>query len=534
MRPVGVIILAAGKGTRMRSRLPKVAHPVAGRAMLEHALRAAAGAVAPAASSAGQVARDAGEPGDDGSDHQRRSPSSPPTPFAVILGHEAETVRAAVHWTPPHATLAWVIQEPQLGTGHAVRMAQSAFSDSAAETILVTYGDTPLTRPETLRRLLDAHERAGATLTFLTGETGEPNDYGRVLRDETGRVVGIVEAKHATPDQAAIREVNSGVYAFDASWLWERLERLEVHSNGEYYLTDLVDIAVAEGQPVAALSVALEETMGVNDRVALAEAEVILRQRILRDLMLSGVTIEDPAATYIEAGVTVGPDTVIRPGCALRGATVIGAGCEIGPQSVIRDSQIGDGCRVYASWVEEAVMERGARVGPMSHLRPGARLKPGAFLGNFAEVKNSVIGEGVDMHHFSYIGDATVGAGSNIGAGAITMNYDGRAKHHTEIGERVFIGCDTLLRAPVTVGDGASTGGGAVVTRDVPPGALAVGMPARLARRVRSQRAEANNTDTNTDAQTNYTGHAQHANGAGERRDAEAEEPPDARSRHER
>lgn len=504
----------------MRSRLPKVAHPVAGRAMLEHALRAAAGAVAPAASSAGQAGPDAGEPGDDGSDHQRRSPSSPPTPFAVILGHEAETVRAAVHWTPPHATLDWVIQEPQLGTGHAARMAQSAFSDSAAETILVTYGDTPLTRAETLRRLLEEHERVGATLTFLTGETSEPNDYGRVLRDAMGRVLGIVEAKHATPEQAAIREVNSGVYAFDAAWLWERLKRLEVHPNGEYYLTDLVDIAVAEGQPIAALSVALEETMGVNDRVALAGAEAIMRQRILRELMLSGVTIEDPAATYIEAGVTVGPDTVIRPGCALRGTTTIGAGCEIGPQSVIRDSQIGDECRVYASWVEEAVMERGSRVGPMSHLRPGARLKPGAFLGNFAEVKNSVIGEGVDMHHFSYVGDATVGAGSNIGAGAITMNYDGQAKHHTEIGERVFIGCDTLLRAPVTVGDDASTGGGAVVTRDVPPGALAVGMPARLARRVRSQRAEAN---------------AAGANGAGDEPDAsEAEEPPDARSRHER
>ncbi len=511
MRPVGVIILAAGKGTRMRSRLPKVAHPIAGRAMLEHALRAAAGAVAPAAShdSAGDTSAS-----DDGSDHRRRSPS-PYAAFAVVVGHEAEAVRAAVRWEPPHGALSYVIQERQLGTGHAVRIAQRAMTtgDTPPEIILVTYGDTPLTRSETLRRLLLEHERAAATLTFLTGLTDEPGDYGRVLRDGEGRVMGVVEARHATPEQAAIREVNSGVYAFDAAWLWSRLDQLTPHSNGEYYLTDLVDIAVADGQPVAALSVAMEETMGVNDRVALAEAERILRQRILRDHMLSGVTIEDPASTYIEAGVSIGQDTVIRPGCALRGATAIGQGCEIGPQSVIRDSQIGDECLVYASWVEEAVMERNSRIGPMSHLRPGARLKPGAFLGNFAEVKNSVIGEDVDMHHFSYIGDATVGARTNIGAGAITMNYDGQRKHHTEIGERVFIGCDTLLRAPVTVGDDASTGGGAVVTRDVPPGALVVGMPARVARRVRSQRPD----------------QANQANDAGEEMGADqTEEPPAA------
>ena len=509
MRPVGVIILAAGKGTRMRSRLPKVAHPIAGRVMLEHALRAAAGAIAPAAS------QDDLSSSDDGSDHRRRSPRSHAT-FAVVVGHEAESVRAAVHWQPPHGTLTYVIQERQLGTGHAVRLAQDAFtaSDDPPAIILVTYGDTPLTRPETLRRLLLAHERAGATLTFLSGLTDEPGAYGRVLRDGAGRVTGIVEAKHATAEQAAIREVNSGVYAFDAAWLWSRLDQLAPHPNGEYYLTDLVDIAVAEGQPVAALSAPMEEAMGVNDRVALAEAERILRQRILRDLMLGGVTIEDPTATYIEAGVTIGPDTVIRPGCALRGATVIGEGCEIGPSSVIRDSQIGDACQVYASWVEEAVMERGSRVGPMSHLRSGARLMPGAYLGNFAEVKNSVIGEGVDMHHFSYMGDATVGAHTNIGAGAITMNYDGQRKHHTEIGERVFIGCDTLLRAPVTIGDDASTGGGAVVTRDVPPGALAVGMPARVARRVRSQRPN----------------EASAAHGVGEETGGEqAENPPAAR-----
>ncbi len=482
MRPVGVIILAAGKGVRMRSRLPKVAHPLAGRAMLEHALRSACAAVSPAA-----VDAHAAGDGDDGSDHAAR--------FIVVVGHEAEAVRAAVSWRPAGASLTWITQARQLGTGDAVRVAREAAtqpdaSGAAPQTILVTYGDTPLVRAETLRRLLEAHEREDATLTFLTGQTSEPNDYGRVLRDSAGVVRGIVEVKHATPDELAITEVNSGIYAFTADWLWSRLDQLQPHPNGEYYLTDLVELAARERRRVATHCVALAETMGVNDRVALAEAERILRERILRELMLSGVTIEDPATTYAHVGVRVGQDSVIHPGCHLLGETVIGARCEIGPASVIRDSQIGDDCQAQASWIEEATMEPGSRIGPMSHLRPGARLRPGANLGNFAEVKNSVIGERVQMHHFSYMGDATVGNDTNIGAGTITMNWDGRVKHPTVIGERVFLGCDTLLRAPVTVGDNASTGGGSVVTRDVPEGALVVGAPARVAQRVLSRRPD--------------------------------------------
>ncbi|HEX9068127.1 MAG TPA: bifunctional UDP-N-acetylglucosamine diphosphorylase/glucosamine-1-phosphate N-acetyltransferase GlmU [Ktedonobacterales bacterium] len=472
-KPTGVFVLAAGKGTRMRSRLPKVAHRVAGRAMVEHVLRAAHDATA----------------------HRRTPPSGdhPKEPdragtvqvaetrYVLVLGHERDQVRAALRWAPEDLTL--VEQEPQLGTGHAVRVARDALGNAARElgTVLVVYGDTPLIRAETLSDLLAQHAASHATITFITGEVAEDNDYGRVVRDGKGHVTGIVERRHATPEQTRIHEVNSGIYCFDAAWLWEHLDHLEPHPNGEYYLTDLIERAVAEKRTVATVMATISETSGVNDRVALAEAERMLRERILRDLMLSGVTIEDPASTYVEAGVRVGMDTILRPGTALRGGTVIGESCEIGPNSLVRDSHIGDGCRILASWVEEARMEAGSNIGPMSHLRPGAHLGKGVHLGNFAEVKNSTLGEGVKMGHFSFLGDATVGAHSNIAAGVITCNYasDGK-KYPTTIGERVFIGSDTMLVAPVEIGDDALTGTGAVVRRDVPPGGIAVGMPARV------------------------------------------------------
>lgn len=475
MKPVGVVILAAGKGTRMRSRFPKVAHRVGGRPMLEHVLRSASAAVedTPEATPTG-----AG----DTEDHSPR--------FVVVVGHERDMVRSLVPWSPPSGPPAYVIQEPQLGTGDAVRAALGVGADGSgamsASVLLVLYGDTPLVRPETLRALLAEHERTRATVSFLTGLTSEANDYGRVLRDAAGRVRGIVEVKHASPEELAIREINSGIYCFDTEWLRSRLDQLAPHENGEYYLTDLIAVAVNEGRTLSTATALLDETMGVNDRVALAEAEAILRRRTLRELMQSGVTVLDPTSTYVDAGVRVGQDTVLLPGTMLHGETVIGESCEIGPDSVIRDCTIGDECAVLASWIEGAVMESGSRIGPMGRLRAGARLESGAHLGSFGEVKNATIGRDVQMHHFSYVGDAHVGAGTNIGAGAITMNYDGKRKHHTEIGKGAFIGSDTLLRAPVTVGDGAATGAGAVVTRDVPAGQLAVGMPARIVHRVKS------------------------------------------------
>lgn len=482
MRPVGVLLLAAGKGTRMRSRTPKVAHHIAGRPLLEHVLRAADSALAPAASANG-------------------SPGSPR--YVVVTGHERDAVRACLRWQPEHGDLRFVVQEPQRGTGDAARVGLSAFDgEELPETTLVLYGDTPLLRPETIRALLAEHHQRDATLTFLTGITDEPGAYGRVLRDEYGRVRGIVEAKHATPDELAIREINSGIYCFQTAWLAAHLPSLTRHDNGEYYLTDLVAVALSEGQTVATQNASIEEAAGINDRIQLAEAEAVLRQRVLRELMLSGVTIEDPATTYVEASVRIGQDTILRPGTTLRGETVIGERCEIGPYSVIQDSIIADDCRVYGSWLERAVMRNGSRVGPMSRLRPGAELGPGAHVGNFAEVKNATVGEDVQMHHFSYLGDATVGARTNVAAGVITCNFasDGK-KYRTDIGEDVFIGSDTMLIAPITLGDGARTGAGSVVTRDVPPGGVAVGVPARIRRAQQDARQAAASSDPNDDAQ---------------------------------
>ena len=463
MRPVGVLLLAAGKGTRMRSRTPKVAHHIAGRPLLEHVLRAADSALAPA----------------DGAE------SSPQ--YVIVTGHERDAVHACLRWQPEYGSLRFVIQEPQRGTGDAARVGLTAFDGENGkrlpETTLVLYGDTPLIRPETLRALLAEHQRSGATLTFLSGVTDEPGEYGRVVRDGRGHVRAIVEAKHATAAELAIREINSGIYCFQTTWLTAHLPRLTEHDNGEYYLTDLVAMALSEGKTVATQSASITEAAGINDRIQLAEAEAVLRQRVLRELMLSGVTIEDPATTYVEAGVRIGQDTILRHGTTLRGGTVIGERCEIGPNSVIQDSVIADDCRVYGSWLEGAVMQDGARVGPMSRLRPGARIGPGAHIGNFAEVKNATLGDDVQMHHFSYVGDATVGARTNVAAGVITCNFaaDGK-KYRTDIGEDVFIGSDTMLIAPITLGDGARTGAGSVVTRDVPPGGVAVGVPARIRR----------------------------------------------------
>ncbi|MEJ2707404.1 MAG: bifunctional UDP-N-acetylglucosamine diphosphorylase/glucosamine-1-phosphate N-acetyltransferase GlmU [Anaerolineales bacterium] len=442
------VILAAGKGTRMRSDLPKVLHPLLGKPMFQYAIETA-----------------------------RQVTGSDPL---MVIGHEAEAVRKAVG---SRARL--VVQEPQLGTGHAVQQSESMFKERS-QLVLVTSADMPLLTPETLNALVEKQVHNSGPFSMLTVIRADAGGFGRVIRDEHGQVVAIVEEAQATQEQLAIQELNVGAYCFDAQWLFQALPRIPLSPKGEYYLTDLVAIAVAEGTSVQALvAPEAEETIGINTRVHLAEAQALLRQRINRAWMLAGVTLEDPSSTYIEPDVRIGQDTVILPNSHLQGSAVVGKNCIIGPNSVVKDTSVGDRCKIRASVLESAVLEDDVDVGPFAHLRKGAYLAMGVHMGNFGEIKNSYLGAGTKMGHFSYMGDATVGPGVNIGAGTITCNYDGREKHPTEIGEDVFIGSDTMLVAPVRLGKGARTGAGAVVTKDVAEDTLAVGVPARSIRKLK-------------------------------------------------
>jgi bifunctional UDP-N-acetylglucosamine pyrophosphorylase/glucosamine-1-phosphate N-acetyltransferase len=443
---LGIVILAADQSMRMRPDLTQVLHPIAGRPLVLYSV---------------ETARALGD-------------LSP----VLVAGHGAEDVRQVVG---ERATC--VEQAEQLGTAHAVLQARPALERRATR-LLVIHADMPLLREETLRRLVRRQEDNPGPVTMLTVVGGDPRGFGRVIRDGAGAVVETAAETAATPGQPAIREYDTGIYCFDAEWLWDYIDGIPPSQPGrEAHLTDLVSAAVVEGREVAAIQVEdAAEVVVIYTRVHLAQAERNMRQRINRRWMEAGVTMLDPDATYIEAEVTIGRDTEILPNTFLRGQTTVGARCHIGPGSVIEDSTIGDECRVVASIIEEAVMERGSDVGPFSHLRPGARVEAGAHVGNFGEIKNATLGAGAHMGHFSYLGDAEVGAGANIGAGTITCNFDGERKHHTVIGERAFIGSDTMLVAPVRVGRDARTGAGSVVTRDVPDGAVAYGVPARVRR----------------------------------------------------
>jgi bifunctional UDP-N-acetylglucosamine pyrophosphorylase/glucosamine-1-phosphate N-acetyltransferase len=428
----------------MKSGLPKVMHPLAGRPMVSFVLDAAR--------------------------------ALEPTALVVVVGHGARQVRQALG-----REVTYVTQTEQLGTGHAVQQAEQAAAGRAA-TVLVLYGDTPLIRPQTLQQMLDHHQAGRAAVTLLTFQPDDPTGYGRVVRDaETGQVQALVEEKEASPEQLAIREANGGVLCFRDEWLWSNLARIRRQPGGEYYLTDLATMACQQGESMAAFCIDDPlEVIGLDHRLKLAQAEAEMRRRINERWMRAGVTLVHPEVTYIEAGVEVGIDTIIWPNTLLQGATRIGQGCTVGPGSVIRDSTIGDGCRVEMSVVEDAIMEDGSDVGPFGHLRKGAHLAAGVHVGNFGEIKNSYLAPGTKMGHFSYLGDAEVGAGANIGAGTITCNYDGQQKHRTVIGKGAFIGSDTMLVAPVRVGEGATTGAGSVVTHDVPAGSVAYGVPAKV------------------------------------------------------
>lgn len=446
------IVLAAGQGTRMRSRLPKVLHPLAGRPMIDHVLAALADA---------GVARP-----------------------VVVIGHGAESVEAALGERAITA-----LQEPQRGTADAVRVGLAAL-DQAADRLLVTMGDVPMQPSALYTALLDALGNGGAAIALVTARLSDPAGYGRIVRDATGSAGAIVEEADADDATRAIDEVNVGTYAFDAAWLREAIGRVTASASGEYYLTDLVALAVADGRPVAVVPTPdADDAMGINDRVALSVAEERLRRRINERHMRAGVTIVDPASTRIDAAVEIGQDARIEPGTTLQGATVIGQDAVIGPNAHVRDSRIGPRTQVWASVVEASIVAEDVQIGPYAHLRPGAEVGARCRIGNFAEIKKSRLGAGTQQHHFSYIGDAEVGENVNIGAGSVTANFDGTAKHRTTVGSDVKLGVDTMMVAPVTIGEGATTGAGAVVTRDVAPGKTVVGMPAR-AIELRRHRAE--------------------------------------------
>jgi len=394
-------------------------------------------------------------------------------PF-VVVGHDGEIVQQAIG---DAAQFVW--QHEQLGTGHAVLVARDAMQD--ADVVLVLYGDTPFVKPDTLRRLLDVHINTQAKVSPLTVVSDDSMGFGRVTRDADGNITGIVEEAIATPELLRIKELNCGIYCFDAEWLWTNLPNLPLRPKGEYYLTDSVEIAVQQGVKLSSITIEnIDEVIGINDRVLRARADKAVRDEIRERWMRAGVTLMHPETIYIDADVEIARDVTIHANTHLQGRCVIGEDAVIGPNSIVRDSQIGARCVVLASVVEEAVMEDDSNIGPFSHLRSGARIGAFTHLGNYAEVKNSTLGAHVLMGHFSYIGDATVGDHVNIGAGAITCNYDGVRKNHTEIEDDAFIGSDTMLVAPVRVGEGARTGAGSVVTKDVPADSLAVGVPARV------------------------------------------------------
>jgi bifunctional UDP-N-acetylglucosamine pyrophosphorylase / glucosamine-1-phosphate N-acetyltransferase len=445
---VTAVLLAAGQGTRMKSDLPKVLHPLCGRPMIWHVLEAL-----------------------------KSVATEKPV---VVVGHGAQAVQTYLGESAD-----CVLQEPQLGTGHAAMQAEPLLKGKT-DLVVVTYSDMPLLRGETFRQLVETQRRNPGPLSLLTVIADDPRGFGRIVRYPDGSVQAIVEEYVATPEQQQIRELNVGAYCFRADWLWDALHRIEKNpKKGEYYLTDIVEIAVRDHLPVqAVIHDDFIETIGINTRVHLSEAEAALRIRINQEHMLNGVSMMNPHVTYVDAGVRIGRDTLLMPNTFIHGNTEIGEGNVIGPNAIIRDTKIGNRCRILASVMEGALLEDDVDMGPFARLRKGAHLKSHVHMGNFGEVKDSTLHEGVKMGHFSYIGNADIGSNTNIGAGTITCNYDGEKKHPTEIGEDAFIGSDTMLVAPVKLGAGARTGAGAVVTKNVPEDTLVVGMPARAIRKV--------------------------------------------------
>jgi bifunctional UDP-N-acetylglucosamine pyrophosphorylase/glucosamine-1-phosphate N-acetyltransferase len=432
------VILAAGKGVRMRSQIPKVVHAVAGQPMVKHVV---------------QAVYQAGV-----------------NKITLVVGHGRDTIENLFE----AGQVGIAVQEQQLGTGHALMQAEKNVAGDG--NIIVLAGDTPLIRAATIKALIDRHEESAAAATVLTTSVEDPTGYGRVLRNEDGSLNRIVEEKDANSEEKAIHEINSGMYCFKTEAVFKALQHINTsNAQNEYYLTDVLKIFIAQGQRVEIQKTdAVEDIYGINDRVQMAQAEAILRQRKSLELMQNGVTIMDPATTFIDAQVEIGSDTVILPFTMIQGTTVIGQMCEIGPSTRISDSSIGNNVHMENSRVMQAVVGDRCTIGPFAYLRPGAVLHDEVKVGDFVEIKKSVIGENSKVPHLSYVGDATVGRKVNIGAGTITCNYDGRNKYETILADGVFIGSNTNLVAPVKIGENSMTGAGSTITRDVPPQTLAV------------------------------------------------------------
>ncbi|WP_079145546.1 bifunctional UDP-N-acetylglucosamine diphosphorylase/glucosamine-1-phosphate N-acetyltransferase GlmU [Streptomyces lydicus] len=445
-RPAAVVVLAAGEGTRMKSATPKVLHALCGRSLVGHVVAA--------------------------------SRELDPENLVVVVGHAREQVQAHLAEVDPAVRTA--VQHEQKGTGHAVRTALEQLSDSGVVldgTVIVVCGDTPLLTGETLGRLGETHAADGNAVTVLSAEVPDATGYGRIVREAgTGAVTAIVEHKDATDTQRAIREINSGVFAFDARLLVDALGKVRTdNSQGEEYLTDVLGIVREAGHRVgAAVAADHREILGINNRVQLAEARRLLNERLLERAMLAGVTVVDPASTFVDVSVTFEQDATVHPGTQLLGTTHVGTGAEVGPHARLTDTSVAEGAVVSFTVAEGARIGAGANVGPYAYLRPGTDLGPKSKAGAYVEMKNASIGEGTKVPHLSYVGDATIGEFTNIGAASVFVNYDGEAKHHTTVGSHCRTGSDNMFVAPVTIGDGAYTAAGSVITKDVPPGSLAV------------------------------------------------------------
>ncbi len=439
---IDIVILAAGLGTRMKSSKPKVLHELMGKPMVAYILDAVKG-----------LCED---------------------PAVIVVGNQADLVRETLGNQARYA-----LQEPQLGTADAVKCAREMLK-GRSDVVLVANSDFPLITPETYRSLVEKHLATGAVMTISTVVEENPRGFGRIVRDAGGKICRIVEEKAASPAELEITELNSNPYCFQADWLWESLDKIEKSAVGEFYLTDLVEIAYQQGALVEAREITdQEEAIGINNRIHLAEALRVVQKRINQHWMLEGVTMIDPQRVYIESGVTLGRDTILYPEVYLKGSTKVGEGCELGPSVMAEDTEISDFVKIKFAVLEKAKLENYVDMGPFGHLRKGAHLGEHVHMGNFGEVKNSYLGEGTKMGHFSYLGDAQIGKNVNIGAGTITCNFDGENKFKTEIEDDVFIGSDTMLVAPLKIGKGAKTGAGAVVTHDVEAHTVVVGVPAR-------------------------------------------------------